>query len=79
MGAVLVYVAQLYAIEKRARRCGIYGEALRLLREQAPRPVLEQLHTYLLKSKDELLPKSEAGQAVRVYVEELGSADALPR
>jgi transposase len=64
MGAVLAYVAQLYAIEKRARRCGIYGEALRLLREQASRPLLEQLHTYLLKIKDELLPKSEAGQAV---------------
>jgi transposase len=64
MGAVLAYVAQLYALEKRARRCGIHGEALRLLREQTSRPVLEQLHTYLLKIKDELLPKSEAGQAV---------------
>jgi hypothetical protein len=37
---------------------------LRLLREQASRPVLERLHTYLLNIKDELLPKSEAGQAV---------------
>lgn len=64
MGAVLAYVAQLYALEKRARRCGVHGEALRLLREQTSRPVLEQLHTYLLKIKDELLPKSEAGQAV---------------
>jgi hypothetical protein len=64
MGAVLAYVAQLYALEKRARRCGIHGEALRLLREQTSRPVLEQLHTYLLKINDELLPKSEAGQAV---------------
>lgn len=64
MGAVLAYVAQLYALEKRARRCGVHGEALRLLREQTSRPVLEQLHTYLLKINDELLPKSEAGQAV---------------
>jgi transposase len=64
MGAVLAYVAQLYAAEKRARRCGIQGEALRLLREHASRPVLEQLHAYLLKIKDELLPKSEAGLAV---------------
>ena len=64
MGAVLAYVAQLYAIEKRARSCGIHGEALRLLREQASRPLLEQLHAYLLKIKDELLPKSEAGLAV---------------
>ena len=36
----------------------------RLLRQQASRPVLEQLHPYLLKIKDELLPKSDAGLAV---------------
>jgi hypothetical protein len=64
MGAVLVYIAQLYAVEKRARSCGICGDQLRLLREQASRPVLEQLHLYLLKIRDELLPKSDAGLAV---------------
>jgi transposase len=64
MGAVLAYIAQLYAVEKRARQAGIQGEQLRLLREQASRPVTEQLHAYLLKIKDQLLPKSDAGQAV---------------
>lgn len=64
MGAVLAYIAQLYAVEKRARRCGIAGEPLRLLREQASRPVLEQLNAYLLQIREDLLPKSEAGQAV---------------
>ncbi len=64
MGAVLAYIAQLYAVEKRARRCGIAGGPLRLLREQASRPVLEQLHAYLLQIREDLLPKSEAGQAV---------------
>lgn len=64
MGAVLVYIAQLYRVEKHARRCGIQGEALQLLREQVSRPILEKLSTYLLKISDELLPKSEAGQAV---------------
>jgi transposase len=64
MGAVLAYMAQLYAVEKRARHCGVEGEQLRLLREQASRPVLEQLRGYLLQIRDELLPKSEAGQAV---------------
>lgn len=63
MGTVLAYIAQLYAVEKRARQCRIQGEALRLLREQASRPVIEQLHAYLLKINDHLLPKSEAGQA----------------
>ena len=64
MGAVLAYIAQLYAVEKRARRCGIEGDALRLLREHASRPMLAQLQGYLLKIRDQVLPKSEAGQAV---------------
>ena len=65
MGAVLFsYIAQLYAVEKRARRSGVEGEQLRLLREQASQPVLQQLHEYLLKIRDQVLPKSEAGEAV---------------
>ena len=58
------HIAQLYAVEKRARRSGVEGDELRLLREQASRPVLTQLHEYLLKIRDQVLPKSEAGQAV---------------
>jgi transposase len=64
MGAVLAYIAQMYAVEKRARRCGVDGEALRLLREHASQPVLEKLHEYLEKIREDVLPKSEAGQAV---------------
>jgi hypothetical protein len=64
MGAVLVYIAQLYAVEKRARKCGITGEDLRLLRENSSRPVTQDLHSYLLRIQPELLPKSDAGQAV---------------
>jgi transposase len=64
MGAVLAYIAQLYGVEKRARRCGITGGELHLLRQQASRPVLEHLHTYLRKIRDQLLPKSDAGLAV---------------
>jgi transposase len=64
MGTVLAYIAQLYAVEKRARQGRLQGEDLRLLREQGSRPVLEQLHAYLLKMGGQLLPKSDAGQAV---------------
>lgn len=64
MGAVLAYIAHLYQVEKRARRSGIVGPDLRLLREHASRPVLEKLHEYLEKIRAEVLPKSEAGQAV---------------
>lgn len=64
MGAVLAFIAELYKVEKRARGCGIRGEQLRLLREEVSRPVLERLQEYLFRIRGELLPKSEAGQAV---------------
>ena len=64
MGAVLAYIAQLYAVEKSARQAGIAGDDLRLLRQQGAAPVLIELHAYLLKIREELLPKSPAGQAV---------------
>jgi transposase len=64
MGAVLAYIAHLYKVEKRARRLGILGEDLRLLRGHASKPVLERLHEYLNRIREEVLPKSEAGQAV---------------
>ena len=46
-----------------ARQRGLRGEELRLLREQGARPVLHKIHGYLLQIREELLPKSEAGQA----------------
>ena len=64
MGAVLAYIARLYAVEKHARKQKIVGEDLRLLREQVSRPVLEQLRGYMGKMRVELLPKSDAGKAV---------------
>lgn len=64
MGAVLLLIAQLYAVEKAARESGLRGEELRLAREHGARPVLERLHAYLLEIRERLLPKSEAGQAV---------------
>jgi transposase len=64
MGAVLIHIAKLYAVEKRARKCGVAGEDLRLLRETASGPVIDSLHSYLRRIQTELLPKSDACQAV---------------
>ena len=64
MGAVLAYIAQLYGIQKQARRSGLAGEDVQLLREHASRPVLEKLRAYLEKIREQVLPKSEAGQAI---------------
>jgi hypothetical protein len=64
MGAVLAYIDQLYAVEKRARKAGLQGDELRQLRQEVSRPVINQLHAYLLSIHSQLLPKSDAGQAV---------------
>ena len=64
MRTLLLRIAELYRVEKLARQRALGGEDLRLMREQGARPVLENLHGYLLQIREELLPKSEAGQAV---------------
>jgi transposase len=64
MRTVLFFIAQLYGVERTAREQNLHAEQLSLLREHASRPVLERLHQYMLQIREELLPKSEAGQAV---------------
>ena len=64
MRTVLLLIAQLYGVERTARERGLHGEDLRLLRQQGSQPVLERLHAYLFQIQEQLLPKSEAGQAV---------------
>ena len=57
-------IAHLYEVEKVSRQNGLRGETLRLAREQEARPMLNQLHEYLLTIRQQVLPKSEAGQAI---------------
>jgi transposase len=64
MRTLLLMIAELYRVEKLARQRALGGENLRLMREQGARPVLEKLHAYLREIREQLLPKSEAGQAV---------------
>jgi transposase len=64
MGGVLAMIAHLYAVEKAARNQGLRGEELRLVRERDARSVLTQLHAYLLTIRDQVLPKSDVGQAI---------------
>jgi transposase len=64
MGGVLAMIAGLYEVEQAGRRNGWRGEELRLLREREARPMLNRLHEYLLTIRQQVLPKSDAGQAV---------------
>lgn len=63
MGAVLAMIGQLYGVEKMAREGGLCGEELLVLRQQGARPVLDRLHGYLQQIQEQVLPKSQAGQA----------------
>src|SRR3984957_10435589 len=62
MGGVLAMIAHLYGVEKVSRQNGLCGEALQTLRERDARPMLNQLHDYLLTIQAQVLPKSDAGQ-----------------
>jgi hypothetical protein len=76
MRTVLLLIAQLYAVERTARERGFEGEPLRLLREHGS-PVLEQLYAYLLEIRNQVPPKSDAGQAVAYTLKKLDRVDAL--
>ena len=64
MGGVLAMISHLYGVEKVARQKGLRGEQLRLARERDARPMLIQIHEYLLAIREQVLPKSESGQAI---------------
>jgi transposase len=64
MGGVLAMIAHLYEVEKIGRQNGLRGEDLQMLRERDARPMLKGLSEYLLTIREQVLPKSEAGQAI---------------
>ena len=64
MSVVLALIAQLYRVESMARKTNLDVEQVRLAREHGARPVLNQMHGYLLRIREEVLPKSEAAQAI---------------
>ena len=57
-------IAAFYEVEKMSRQNGLRGEEQRLVRERDARPILNQLHDYLLNIRAQVLPKSEASQAI---------------
>jgi transposase len=64
MGGVLAMIAHLSGVEKAARQHGVRGEDLRLAREHRARPMLNQLHAYLLTIQSQVVPKSQSGKAI---------------
>jgi transposase len=65
MGPVLHLIGRLYAVEERARQLALTAEQRLALRRRVSSPLTGKLHKYLLKLKEEVLPKSPSGAAVR--------------
>ena len=65
MGPALHLIARLYAVEERARALALTAAQRLELRRRVSAPVMEKLHGYVLELKQQVLPKSPAGAAVR--------------
>ena len=60
----LLLIKNLYAIEKYAREENLPAEALRALRREKSTPIMNDLHKYLLQSRDEAYPGNPFENAV---------------
>lgn len=65
MGPALYLIARLYAVEDRARALSLSAQQRFALRQRVSARLLGKLHKYLLELRQEVLPKSPAGAAVR--------------
>lgn len=63
MGPALWLISKLYEVEDRA--ASMTAAERLCLRQIESKPILEELHSYLEKIQEEVLPKSPAGRAVR--------------
>ena len=63
IGKALHLIAKLYRIEDRAKGLGAEGRLA--LRQRLSAPVMAKLHAYLLRIREEVLPKSPGARAVR--------------
>jgi transposase len=73
---MLAYAGLLYEVEREAHQRGLRGEARLALRRQRSKPILEDVHTYLVSQRNEVLPKSPIGEAISYA---LGNWTALLR
>ena len=76
MGPALHLVARLYAVEDRAKALSLSAEQRHALRQRTSARLLRKLHQCLLELREQVLPKSPSGTAVRYL---LNQWDALTR
>lgn len=64
VGPVLAWIGQLYQIERTLRDAGACDRRRAEVRQDQARPIMEQIHHWLLDHGAAFLPKSDAGKAV---------------
>ena len=61
---MLAYIRLLYDVERQARDGKLSGEARRALRQEKSKPILDDIHAYLVREQPRVLPKSPEGEAI---------------
>jgi hypothetical protein len=65
---VLLWMQQLYAVEREAKEKNLSVEERYLQRQQKARPVMDQLGEWLIEEHSKVLPKSAIGKAIYYLV-----------
>lgn len=61
---VLVWIGELYGLERRAKKQGLDADGRRALRQGRARPILHRIAEYLKQIAVTALPKSPLGDAI---------------
>lgn len=61
----LKFIKNLYALERRAKKQKLSPQELLELRQQEAKPILEDMHLWLIKKSTQVVPKSLLGKAVQ--------------
>ena len=67
-GIVLLYIQQLYAVERKAREENMEAAAIKQLRLEKSLPVLNELGKWLVEEVKHTLPKSQIGKAMNYSI-----------
>ncbi len=61
----LKFIKDLYRIETKAKKQGLSGKELSELREKEAKPILDKMHSWLVKKSNHVVPGSLFGKAVK--------------
>lgn len=75
---IVVWVAELFAIDAQARQHGFTLEARHALRQEKSRPLLEVIRQQVEAARSQVLPASALAKACNYTLNQMGPSGALP-